>query len=66
MKTIEMIITRSIKTKVSVKIDKGLSSKAEIEFVNGLLNEDPDKLIFDEPSEELLNINKITEWDIVE
>jgi len=49
MKTIEMIITKSLMTKVSVQIPDGLNNKEEYEYISGIMNETTDQLIFDYP-----------------
>ena len=66
MKTIEMIITKSLMTKLSVQIPDGLNNKEEYEYISGIMNETTDQLIFDYPSQELLDTNVISEWDIKE
>ncbi len=67
MKSLELIVTQSKTTKVSVDIPDGLSSRDEYKLINDILSsDDMDKLIFDEASEELEDIEEISGWDIIE
>jgi len=67
VKKLELIITQSKKTKVTVDIPEKFTLKEEYQFINAIINKsDVDMLIFEETSEGVLDINEITDWNIIE